>query len=127
MVSYFNKVSLQDIFHWVMKHGITWIQGWYSLSASDAALGFKFSALVQSSQALYEKVTLWTSEQVKTLGSFYVCQQILDTQHRLALFVINWCVLLLVQDFSVSHHTRFVVQFAFGLSFYKVDCILFQS
>ena len=111
MVSFFTKVSLQVIFHWVMKHGITWIQGWYSLSASDAALGFKFSALVQSSQALYEKVTLWTSEQVKTLGSFYVCQQILDTQHRLALFVINWCVLLLVQDFSVSHHTWFVVHY----------------
>ena len=82
---------------------------------------------MQSSQALYEKVTLWTSEQVKTLGSFYVCQQILDTQHRLALFVLHCCGLQLVQDFSVSHHTRFVVQFAFGLSFHKVACILFQS
>ena len=127
MVLFFNKVSLQDIFHWVLKHGITWIQGWYSLSESDAALGIKFSALVQSSQALYEKVTFPSSEQVKTLSGFYICRQILDTQHRLALFVLHWCVLLLVQDFSVSHHTRFVVQFAFGLSFYKVDCILFQS
>ena len=127
MVLFFNKFSLQDIFHWVMKHGITWIQGWYSLSASDAALGFKFSALVQSSQALYEKVTLWTSEQVKTLGSFYVCQQILDTQHRLALFVLHCCGLQLVQDFSVSHHTWFVVHSAFGLSFQKTDCIHFPS
>ena len=127
MVSFFTKVSLQVIFHWVMKHGITWIQGWYSLFASDSALGFKFSALVKSSQALYEKVTLQTSEQVKTLGSFYVCRQILDTQQRLALFVLHWCGLQLVQDFSVSHHTRFVVQFAFGLSFHKVDCILIQS
>ena len=66
MVLFFNKVSLQDIFHWVLKHGITWIQGWYSLSESDASLGIKFSALVQSSQALYEKVTFLSSEHVKT-------------------------------------------------------------
>ena len=55
-----------------MKHGIIWIQGWYSLSGSGAALGIKFSALVQSSQALYVKATLRTSEQVKILGDFYV-------------------------------------------------------
>ena len=55
MELFFNKVSLQDIFHWVLKHGIIWIQGWYSLSGLGAALGIKFSALVQSSQALYEK------------------------------------------------------------------------
>ena len=65
MVLFFNKFSLQDIFLSVLKHGITWIQGWYSLSESDASLGIKFSALVQSSQALYEKVT-FPSEQVKT-------------------------------------------------------------
>ena len=82
---------------------------------------------MQSSQALYEKVTLRISEQFKTLCDFYVCRQILDTQHRLALFVLHCCGLQLVQDFSVSHHTRFVVHFAFGLSFHKVDCILFQS
>ena len=105
MVLFFNKVSLQDIFHWVLKHGITWIQGWYSLSESDAALGIKFSALVQSSQALYEKVTFPSSEQVKTLSGFYICRQILDTQHRLAFFVLHCWGLLPVQDFSVSHHT----------------------
>ena len=127
MVSYFNKVSLQDIFHWVLKHGITWIQGWYSLSESDAALGIKFSALVQSSQALYEKVTFPSSEQVKTLSGFYICRQILDTQHRLALFVLHCCGLQLVQDFSVSHHTWLVVHSAFGLSFQKTDCIHFLS
>ena len=122
MVS-FNKV----IIHWVMKHGIIWIQGWYSLSESDASLGIKFSALVQSSQALYEKVTFPSSEQVKTLSCFYICRQILDTQHRLALFVLHCCGLQLVQDFSVSHHTRFVVHYAFGLSFHKTNCSLFLS
>ena len=127
MVLFFNKVSLQDIFHWVLKHGITWIQGWYSLSGSGAALGIKFSALVQSSQALYEKVTFPSSEQVKTLSGFYICRQILDTQHRLALFVLHCCGLLPVQDFSVSHHTWFVVHSAFGLSFHKTDCSLFLS
>ena len=55
-----------------MKQAINWIQDWYSLSGSDLALGIKFSALVQSSQALYLKATLRTSEQVMTLGDFYV-------------------------------------------------------
>ena len=127
MELFFNKVSLQDIFHWVMKHGITWIQGWYSLSESDAALGIKFSALVQSSQALYEKVTFPSSEQVKTLSGFYICRQILDTQHRLAFFVLHCWGLLPVQDFSVSHHTWFVVHYAFVLSSHKTDCSLFLS
>ena len=82
---------------------------------------------MQSSQALYEKVTFPSSEQVKTLSGFYICRQILDTQHRLALFVLHCCGLLPVQDFSVSHHNRFVVHYAFGLSFHKTDCSLFLS
>ena len=82
---------------------------------------------MQSSQALYEKVTFPSSEQVKTLSGFYICRQILDTQHRLALFVLHCCGLQLVQDFSVSRHTWFVVHYAFGLSFHKTDCSLFLS
>ena len=82
---------------------------------------------MQSSQPLYEKVTFPSSEQVKTMSGFYICRQILDTQHRLALFVLHCCGLLPVQDFSVSHHNRFVVHYAFGLSFHKTDCSLFLS
>ena len=110
-----------------MKQAINWIQDWYSLSGSGAALGVKFSALVQSSQPLYEKVTFPSSEQVKTLSGFYICRQILDTQHRLAFFVLHCWGLLPVQDFSVSHHTWLVVHSAFGLSFQKTDCIHFLS
>jgi hypothetical protein len=45
----------------------------------------------------------------------------------MALSVLHCCGLPLEQDFSVSHHTRFVVHFALSLSFHKVDCIIFQS